>query len=119
MVFVPLPFTGICGAEACELRDNRAGLSDLGAQMVVITSHALPTNAEWARHNDFGFPVLSDHWPHGVVATAYGTFNPDLVVATRSSYVIDPKGVLRAVIATERLGTARQFDAFTAALAAI
>lgn len=116
IVFIPFPFTGICSAEACELRDNLSTLKVLDANVVVITTHALPTNKAWADQNGLEFPVLADYWPHGEVARAFGTFDETLGAATRSTYVLDADGVVRDVIATDSLGTAREYDAYTAAL---
>lgn len=119
IVFIPFPFTGICSAEACELRDNLSTLKVLDAKVVVITTHALPTNKAWADQNGLEFPVLSDYWPHGEVATAFGTFNDTVGAATRSTYVLDADGIVRDIIATDSLGTAREYDAYTAALETI
>lgn len=119
VVFIPFPFTGLCSAEACELRDHLAELKNLDAQVVVITTHALPTNKEWADQNGFQFPVLADYWPHGEVATAYGTFDEIRGAATRSTYVLDADGVVREIIATDSLGTVREYDAYVQALQAI
>ena len=41
------------------------------------------------------FPLLSDFWPHGAVATAYDVFDPAKGCARRSSYVIDQEGTVR------------------------
>ncbi|MFO7548373.1 MAG: redoxin domain-containing protein [Acidimicrobiia bacterium] len=119
IVFIPSPFTGICDAEACALRDNLSSLRDLDANVVVITAHARPTNKKWAEEEGFGFPVLSDFWPHGAVASAYGAFNEALGVPNRVTYVLDADGVVREIIATDSLGTAREFAAYTEALTAL
>ncbi|MEX1286883.1 MAG: redoxin domain-containing protein [Acidimicrobiia bacterium] len=119
VVFIPFPFTGLCSAEACELRDHLAELNDLDAQVVVITTHALPTNKEWADQNGFEFPVLADYWPHGAVAAAYGAFNEAVGAANRATYVLDEDGIVREIIATDSLGTAREYDAYVTALEAI
>jgi peroxiredoxin len=116
VVFIPFPFTGICDGEACALRDNLSELEGLDADVVVITAHAVPTNAKWAGENDFSFPVLSDFWPHGNVARAYGVFNEDLGVAVRTSFVIDGDGVIRDIIASGSLGEARPYQAYVDAL---
>ncbi len=117
VVFIPFPFTGICDGESCLIRDNLAGLSDLGAGAVIITTHAVSTNKHWAEENSFDFPVLSDYWPHGEVAREYGTFSEKGGVAYRSTFVLDETGVVRDIIATDSIGVAREFEAYTAALA--
>jgi peroxiredoxin len=119
IVFIPFPFTGTCTDEVCELRDNLAQLGELDANVVVITVHARPTNAAWAEQEGLDFPVLADYWPHGAVTQAYGAFDEATGAATRSTYVLDEAGVVRAIVATDSLGTPREYAAYTEALAAI
>ena len=119
VVFIPFPFTGICDGEACAIRDNIAQLEAVDANVVVITVHARPTNEEWVKKEGFSFPVLSDFWPHGEVATAYGCFNDKLGAAMRATYVLDEDGIVRDIIATDSLGDPRTFADYPAALAAI
>jgi peroxiredoxin (alkyl hydroperoxide reductase subunit C) len=40
------------------------------------------------------FPVLSDFYPHGAVASKYGVLRSD-GVSERSLFVIDKKGIIR------------------------
>ena len=119
VMFIPFPFTGICDAEGCALRDGIGHLEALDANVVVITAHAAQTNKKWAEVNDFTFPILSDFWPHGAVSQAYGTFNETVGVPTRSSYILDADGVVRDIIATDSLGVAREHEAQVEALASI
>lgn len=116
VVFIPFPFTGICDGEACELRDNLSALNDLNGNVVVITTHAVPVNKKWATENGFSFPVLSDYWPHGETAKAYGAFNETTGSANRYTFVLDGNGTVRQVINTDALSTAREFDAYVDAL---
>ncbi|MCL1601176.1 MAG: redoxin domain-containing protein [Actinomycetia bacterium] len=119
VVFIPFPFTGHCDNEGCQLRDGLAALSDLDAKVVVITTHALPTNAKWASENGFEFPVLSDFWPHGDVVQSYEAFNEILGSANRVTYVLDKEGIVRKVISTDSLGTPREYELYGEALAAL
>ena len=98
LVFIPFPFTGICDDEACLIRDNLAALKDLDANVVIITVHAVSVANKWATENGFEFPVLSDYWPHGVTAQAYGAFNEDRGAANRYTFVLDADGVVREII---------------------
>ena len=116
VVFIPFPYTGICDDEGCALRDNLAQLNDLGAQVIVVTVHAKPITKKWADENGFEFPVLSDYWPHGEVAKAYGAFNDTVGAANRFSFVIDGEGTIREIISTEALGIGREYDAYVEAL---
>ena len=119
VVFIPFPFTGICDGEVCAIRDDLASLSDLDARVIVITCHARPTNAKWATEHGMDFPVLSDFWPHGEVARAYGVFDERVGVANRTTFVLDPEGIVREIIASDSLGTAREHDAYATALEAV
>lgn len=119
IMFIPFPFTGNCDAEGCALRDGLGELNDMDAKVVVITAHAVPTNAKWAEIHGFEFPILSDYWPHGEVSKAYGTFNDALGIATRTTYVLDADGIVREVIATDSLSVAREHQAQVDALAAV
>lgn len=119
IVFIPFPFTGHCDNEGCQLRDGLTDLADLDARVAVITTHAVPTNAKWATDNDFEFPVLADYWPHGEVAQAYEAFNDITGSANRVTYVLDTEGVIRDVIATDSLGTPREYELYGEALSAL
>ena len=117
-VFIPFSLPGISVEELCAIRDNLAGLNSLDANVVVITCHAIPTNNHWSEENGFEFPVLSDFWPHGAVATAYGAFNEAVGSANRQTFVLDEGGIVRTIVKTDSLGTPREFDDYFEALAA-
>ncbi len=119
IVFIPFPFTGTCEGELCLLRDRLAELADLDANVVAITCDTVPSNKQWSDQNGFGFRVLSDFWPHGDVAKAYDTFNEKLGIANRTTYVLDPDGVIRNVIASDALGTPREYGEYVDALNAM
>jgi len=119
VVFIPFPFTRTCEAEMCAIRDQRAQLNGLDANVVAVTCDTVAVNRRWAEENDFSFPVLSDFWPHGEVSRAYQTFNEALGVADRSTFVLDADGIVRSIVTSADFGTAREFDAYLEALAAI
>ena len=119
VVFIPFPFTGICEGEVCMLRDSMSDFTQLDAGVVVITCDTRPANAKWSADNGFDFPILSDFWPHGETAQAYGCFNDKVGAANRVTYVLDSSGTVRQIISTDQLGTAREHDAYADALAAI
>jgi len=116
VVFIPFPYTGICDGEACALRDNLAELENLDAKVVVITVHARPVNKKWADDNELTFPVLSDYWPHGETAKAYGAFNETAGAANRYTFVLDSDGIVRDIINTEQLSIGREYETYVEAL---
>lgn len=119
IVFIPLPFTRVCTSELCSLRDNLTTLEATETNVVVITCDSYGSNRAWAQAESVTYPILSDFWPHGAVAKAYGCFNDALGVGDRATYVLDPEGVVREIITAESFGTAREFDSYTTALAEI
>ncbi len=117
VVFIPFPFSGICEAELCSIRDNLARLNGMDANVVVITCDTRFVHKKWAGEQGFEFPLLSDFWPHGETARAYGSFNEDKGVANRMTYVLDDTGVVWEIIDSGSLGVAREMDAYMEALA--
>lgn len=71
----------------------------------------------WAEEQGYGFPVLSDFWPHGEVARAYGVFNEDLGCANRGTFLIGRDGTLVDAFASGGLGEARPAERYAEALA--
>jgi peroxiredoxin (alkyl hydroperoxide reductase subunit C) len=117
IVFIPFPFTGLCEAELCAIRDNLARLNSLDANVVAISCDTRFVHKKWAEEQGFGFPVLSDFWPHGATAQAYGAFNEEKGSANRISYVLDQTGIVREIIDSGSLGVARELEAYMEALA--
>lgn len=117
VVFIPFPFSGICEAELCSIRDNLARLNGMDANVVAISCDTRFAHKKWATDQGFEFPLLSDFWPHGETARAYGSFNEAKGVANRMTYVLDDAGVVREVIDSGSLGVAREMDAYVEALA--
>jgi peroxiredoxin Q/BCP len=54
------------------------------------------SNERWAEKYDLRMPLISDHGDH-VVASAFGVARPMVGVAKRTTWLIDPDGVLRKV----------------------
>ena len=119
VVFIPFPFTGTCEGELCAIRDRLSELNDLDANVVAISCDTVFANKEWAAKNGFGFPVLSDFWPHGAVTDAYGAFDPNVGASFRWTFVLDADGIVRDIISTESRKFPREFDDYVAALDAI
>ncbi|MEZ0448530.1 peroxiredoxin [Cellulomonas sp. ICMP 17802] len=116
IVFVPFAFSGTCTGELCELRDNISEFEEAGVHVLVVScdpGHALRA---WAAQEGFGFDLLSDFWPHGEVAKAYGVFDEEKGFAVRGSFLVDAEGVLQWSVVNPP-GRARDFSSYRAALA--
>jgi mycoredoxin-dependent peroxiredoxin len=118
LVFFPLAFTGICQRELDEIRDHGSDYVNDRTETLAISVGPPPTHKVWARQRAFTFPLLSDFWPHGAVARAYGVFNEDAGFANRGTFVVDRGGVIRFA-EMKGPGEARDQAGWTAALAAL
>jgi mycoredoxin-dependent peroxiredoxin len=116
LVFIPFAFTGVCEGELCAIRDDPAPFEAGGARVIAISCNAGPTLKRWAADNGFTFDLVSDFWPHGEIATAYGAFNDKLGCANRVSVVIDAEGTVVDRFETENLGTARSAERYQEAM---
>jgi len=119
IVFIPFPFTGNCEAELCAIRDHLADFNEIDANVVAITCDTRHVHKRWAEEQGYRFPILSDFWPHGAVATAYGCFDENHGCATRTTYVLDAGGVVREIIASAGLGITRDVADYDTALASL
>ena len=117
LVFYPFTFTGVCEGELCALRDDISRYENAGVQVVAVSCDSKFAQKKWAEEEGYNFPLLSDFWPHGATAQAYGVFNDELGCAIRATFVIGTDGKLVDVFTTDSLGTAREADRYTAALA--
>jgi mycoredoxin-dependent peroxiredoxin len=118
LVFFPLAFTGICQGELDEIRDHLADFENDDTATLAISVGPPPTHKVWATQSGYQFPVLSDFWPHGGVAQAYGVFNDDAGFANRGTFVLDRTGVVRFA-EMNGPGEPRDQAAWTEALAAL
>jgi len=116
VVFIPFAFTGVCQGELCELRDNLNSFSSADNQVLAILCDRGPSLKEWKAQQGFNFPMLSDGWPHGEVARAYGCFNDALGCAERLTVVVGKDGVVTDTFRSGGLGEARPFSSYTEAL---
>jgi len=97
LVFYPFAFSGICTGELCQVRDELAEYTDRNVQVIGVSVDSPFALKAWAEHEGYKFPLLSDFWPHGEVASAYGVFNEKAGLANRGTFLIDTTGVVRFV----------------------
>lgn len=116
LVFYPWAFSRICTGELSGLRERHAEVTALGARVLAVSCDAMFTLRAYADAERLPFDLLTDHWPHGEIARAYGVFDPDPGVALRGSFVIDADGAVRWSVVSE-IGAGRDIDAHVAVLA--
>jgi mycoredoxin-dependent peroxiredoxin len=116
LVFYPLAFTGTCQGELCAVRDNLSDFANEDVQVLTVSVDSPYSHKVWADREGYDFPLLSDFWPHGAVAQAYGVFNEERGFANRGTFLIDRDGVVRFAEMNEP-GRARDQDGWRKALA--
>lgn len=95
LVFYPFAFSGICQGELCQLRDEFAEYESENVRILGISVDTPFSLKAWAEQQGYQFPLLSDFWPHGEVAKAYGVFNADAGLAVRGTFLVDTEGIVR------------------------
>lgn len=116
LVFYPLAFTGVCHGEMNAIRDELVPSVPDDVQVLAVSVDSMFSLRAWADQEGFTFPMLSDFWPHGAVARAYGVFDEERGVALRGTFIIDAEGVVRWTVVND-IGTARDVEEYRKALA--
>ncbi|MQA32500.1 peroxiredoxin [Modestobacter roseus] len=94
VVFYPFAFSGTCTGELCQLRDDLATYSAAGVRVVAISTDPVFSLKAFREKERLQFPLLSDFWPHGATAQAYGVFNERAGMALRGTFLVDADGVV-------------------------
>ena len=97
LYFYPRDNTPGCTTEACNFRDERDAIADLGnAEVVGISKDPVRTHANFAKKHNLNFTLLSD--PTHEVIEAYGSWGPkkfmgrEFLGIHRDTYLINPEG---------------------------
>jgi peroxiredoxin len=91
--FRPLAWTAVCHDQMKSLEENHARFDELNAVALGIGVDSVPSNKAWA--DSMGIKntkLLSDFWPHGAMAKAYGVFRENDGFSERANIVVDEKG---------------------------
>ena len=95
LVFYPWAFSRVCTGELRTLRDVRRAVLDRGARLLALSCDPVYSLRAFADAERLDYPLLSDFWPHGEVASAYGVFDDVRGCARRSSFLVGGDGVVR------------------------
>ena len=97
----PKDSTPGCTTEACDFRDNLARLTGLGAKVLGISRDSLKSHQNFIAKQQLTFPLLSD--PECALLKPLGAFGKKVMYGKevegilRSTFLVDPKGVIRHV----------------------
>ena len=118
VMFYPFAFSGICTGEICEIYEDLPKFQNEDVEMISISCDPHHALRAFAEKENIKTILLSDFWPHGAVAKAYGMFLEDLGFANRGTFLIDKSGIVRWKTITSP-GEARVSEEYKKALAAI
>ncbi|MFP5071086.1 peroxiredoxin [Pseudonocardia nantongensis] len=118
VVFYPFAFSGICGGELAAVQASLSSFQNPTTQILAVSCDPTFSLDAWASASDFTFPLLSDFWPHGAVASSYGVFNSSKGMALRGTFLVQPDGIISFAEMNEP-GEPRDQDGWRRALAAV
>ena len=97
LAFYPLDFTPVCSLEMPAFEKSLERFSSSNAEVVGISTDSIACHVAFQKSlGGLTYPLLSDKWPYGEVAKAYGVFPaaqaPHLGVNERAVFVVDKEG---------------------------
>jgi peroxiredoxin len=95
LVFIPFAFSRGCTGELCAIGEDLSAFQNEDVQVMAISCDSPFTLKAWGEKEGYEFPLLSDFWPHGGVASTYGVFEERVGAASRSTFLVDRDGVVR------------------------
>ncbi|WP_448536272.1 peroxiredoxin [Pseudothermotoga sp.] len=91
--FHPLAWTSVCADQMKSLELAYEEFQSLNVLPVGISVDPVPSKKAWADALELKkLPILSDFWPHGEVAKAYGIFREKDGFSERANVLIDEEG---------------------------
>jgi peroxiredoxin/glutaredoxin len=97
LAFFPLTFTPVCSSQIPAYEAEMEKFVALDTQILAISVDNNASQKAWATSlGGINYPILSDFWPHGQVASSYGVLRPN-GTSERAIFLIDKTGVLRYI----------------------
>ena len=95
VMFYPYAFSSVCTGELSAVRDRLPTFESDTVQVLAVSCDPMFALRAFAEQDGLTFPLLSDFWPHGATARAYGAFDEERGCSDRSTFIVDREGVLR------------------------
>jgi peroxiredoxin len=93
LVFYPFAFSPLCGSELGRLRDSLSSYP--GVRVLAVSTDPVYALKAFRAQEGYDFPLLSDFWPHGATASAYGVLETRAGMALRATFLVDAHGTVR------------------------
>lgn len=98
LLFYPADFTFVCPTELQEAAENHNKVKKLGGEILSISTDTVFVHKAWHDESEaigkVKYPMLAD--PTGKICRQFGTYIEEEGVSLRATFIIDPKGILRA-----------------------
>jgi len=96
--FYPADFTFVCPTELEDVADQYKEFTKEGAEVVSMSTDTAFVHKAWHDNSPsikkIKYPMGAD--PSGKISRYFGVYIPDEGLALRGTFIIDPKGVLKA-----------------------
>lgn len=98
LAFYALDFSPVCSMQMPAYEKDMAKFRELDAEVMGISPDSPYSHIAWQKHEVgwLDFPLLSDFYPHGAVAEAYGVSRESPVplpgISNRAMFVVDKEG---------------------------
>jgi len=98
LFFYPADFTFVCPTELGELAENYGTFKKLNTEILSVSVDTAFVHKAWHDGSDtiknVQFPMLAD--PTHSICNSYGTLIDEEGLSLRATFIIDPKGVIKA-----------------------
>jgi len=108
LYFYPKDDTPGCTKQACNLRDGMSDLSEHGVRVIGVSEDDVESHSDFADKYDLPFPIVAD--PEHKILDQYGVYGErnmygnTFLGTARTTYLIDPDGVIRHVFKRPKTG---------------
>ncbi len=98
----PADFTPVCTTEFYAMQKRLSKFKELGAEVLGLSVDQVFSHlkwAEWIKDNlkeEIEFPIIADD--RGMVAEALGMIPSGASITARAVFMVDPKGIIRAIV---------------------
>ncbi len=99
LYFYPKDKSKGCTRQACEFRDKYEIYTDLGAEVIGVSSDDVKSHESFANEHNLPFILLSDTKKE--IRKLYGVTSTFGIIPGRVTYIIDKKGIVRYVFSSQ------------------
>ncbi len=98
----PADFTPVCTTEFYAMQKRLSKFKELGAEVIGLSVDQVFSHLKWMEwikdnlNEEIEFPVIADD--RGEVAEALGMIPSGATITARAVFIVDPKGIIRAIV---------------------